>query len=93
MAEGLRMRKARRGTLEAIESAMRFWESECFDEAVSSFTALPKEQKERVLLEMQNRLKSVSYLPFEDEHKTRRVSVIAEFFAKAAMLLPVDSEG
>ncbi|MFH0884490.1 MAG: hypothetical protein V1861_02160 [Candidatus Micrarchaeota archaeon] len=94
MAEGLRMRKARRGTLEALETAMRFFgESECFGEAVSSFTALPKEQKERVLLEMQKSLKSVSYLPFEDEHKTRCVATIGEFFAKAAVLLPVDSEG
>ncbi len=93
MAEGLRNRRARRDAFEALESAARFGERESFDEAVSLYTALPQKQKERVLLELQRSLKAVSYLPFEDEHKTRRLSVIADFFAKAASLLPTDSEG
>ncbi len=93
LAEGLRKRRERRCTISLLEDAVRFGEKDAFDEAMASFIALPQEQKERVMLEMQKALKSASYLPFESEEKTARVAAIAGFFEKAATALPVDSEG
>lgn len=93
MAEGLRMRRARRNTLDAVDAAARFGERESLDSAFATYAALPAAHKERVLLDLQRSLKLISYCPFEDAQKTARLSAIADFFSKAATLLPVDAEG
>jgi hypothetical protein len=93
MAESIRNARARRSTIELFEAAMRFGERENIDEALASYIALPQKPKEQSLLHLQEALKRCSSLPFEDAAKTQRVTVIAELFAGAARMLPVDSEG
>ncbi|MCI0504038.1 hypothetical protein L0Y65_04975 [Candidatus Micrarchaeota archaeon] len=93
MAEGIRNARAKRSAIELFDSAMRFGEKEGIDEALASFAALAPKQREGALIYLQDSLRSCSDLPFENECKTRRVTVIAKLFEGAAKTLPVDSEG